>query len=207
MREVLDSWTSDATGSKHFEHSGYPSYKVVVDQMPEGYTGSFTDQMLAASKKDQVINLRFTPDTAEKNVSINIVKWEDKSLLNDVATYDLYNYNETNSFQLMGDVKAGEKLALPDGEYVAILHGAELMATEYCGIDSGTVSGKKIFEENDLSYDEFLHDTAIIHFYVKDGKTEKDPVFYVKLHEADDDVNTYADVDYDPILKYFYGIK
>ncbi|MCR4645293.1 MAG: dockerin type I repeat-containing protein [Oscillospiraceae bacterium] len=97
-RETVESWTSDETGSRHFENlkiSGYPSYMVQVDEMPEGYSSSFDTKTTTAywtyisegSGDSQEITLKFVPDAAEKNVSINLLNWEDKSLLNDLATY------------------------------------------------------------------------------------------------------------------------
>ena len=215
-RETVESWTSDETGSRHFENlkiSGYPSYMVQVDEMPEGYSGSFDTKTTTAywtyisegSGDSQEITLKFVPDAAEKNVSIDLLNWEDKSLLNDLATYDILS-GATNK-TVMSGVKGGEKIPLPDGEYYAFLHGNELLNADYSVIFYDTVSGKRIFEENNLSFDEFVHNTALIHFTVKDGKPDRDLVFYVKPYESDDDIPVYPDIDYDPILKYFYGIE
>ncbi len=58
-----------------------------------------------------------------------------------------------------------------------------------------------------MSFDEFMRDTAFVLFTVKDGKPDRDLVFYVKQHEPDDDADAPAEIDYDLIRKYFYGIE
>jgi hypothetical protein len=213
--KILESWTSDETGSKHFENlkiSGRPSYKVKVDEMPEGYTGTFNMETSTAywgyrNKQKQILTLKFMPEKVEKNISFNIIKWEDKSLFNEAATYGIWSVDGSSSGALMGSVRAGEKFALPDGKYLAILNGKELLDTEYTTISSRSVSGKKIFEENNWSIEDYLLDTGLVIFTVEDGKPDRDLAFYVKQQEPDDDENALVDINYDIIRKYFYGIE
>ena len=84
-------------------------------------------------------------------------------------------------------MKPGEKVALKDGDYFAILDLRSLREKGYDGILLYTEKGKAYAP--DIDPDEYMMDTAMLKFTVKDGKPDRELYFYIK---------EYDEHDYDP---------
>ena len=134
------------------------------------------------------VTCSFTPDTEKNLVSADILRWEDKSVFNDAASFEVWKVDPEDSLRsekLLDSVGAGEKFALEDGDYFAVLDSDELKEKNYSGIPFYTKNGKQLTK--DLSLKEFMADTAMIQFTVTDGAPDRDLVFYVKEYEPADD--------------------
>jgi 5-hydroxyisourate hydrolase-like protein (transthyretin family) len=189
--KTVSEWTTDETGSKEFElmHAGFPAYKVQVDAMPAGYSGDSEQEIswsFVNGYKNEV-TLHFVRDTSFRNVTVDIFKWEDGSLINDAATIDVWEADLTdlsNMKKIYADLKAGEPFMLPDGSYIAALNGTELREKDLAGID--------LFDPNDtnaLEYgvnpEHFMLQTDVIRFTVQDGKPVRDLMFFVRDYDPE----------------------
>lgn len=197
-------WTSDKTGTTTFDnliHTAYRdtrAYMLHVDKVPEGYSGGFDKYCYwgYVNEYTDSVTYYFAPDEMAKEVSANVFDFIDGTLRNDVAGFDVWRLipgdNIGDSEQVMKGVKCGEKFALSDGEYFAALDGRQAMANGYHGIAFYTKNGKKLTEN--LDKEGFIGSTSVISFTVKDGKPDRDLVFYVKDYDpADDEVE--EDID------------
>lgn len=171
-------------------HTGFPAYKIQVDRAPEGYSGSCEEFFHCGYVYgyEMSVTCCFTPDTEKNLVSADILRWEDKSVFNDAASFEVWKVDPEDSLRsekLLDSVGAGEKFALEDGDYFAVLDSDELKEKNYSGIPFYTKNGKQLTK--DLSLKEFMADTAMIQFTVTDGAPDRDLVFYVKEYEPADD--------------------
>ena len=216
--KLVDSWTTDETGSRQIDdlhYTGLPAYRLQISNIPEGYRGPEEQDISfgVVDNCDQEIVLRYVRMAEEKNFSADVIKWEDKSVINDAATYELWHiaheergYLDSQNlpeFTLLFDsVKPGEMIALSDGDYFAVLHRNEYEKKGLSSITSTTYKGKKFFEENGLSYDEFQSDTAMIGITIKDGKPTRKAVFYLKDYDpADNEIPEAAYAEWDKMYE------
>lgn len=192
--KTIAKWTSDETGTVKFDGltmTGSNAYKLQLDKVPEGYVGGFDEYYHwgYVYEYEGEANLYFSPVTEEKNVSADVLSIYDKSVMNDLCTYDVYKEAGEN-FKLdhiYTNVKPGEKIALQDGDYFAVLDLRKLREKGYDGILLYTERGKAV--AGDIKPDEYMMDTAMLKFTVKDGKPDRDLYFYIK---------EYDEHDYDP---------
>ena len=210
--KVLESWTTDETGSKRIDdlhYTGSQAYHLHVVNVPEGYLGAEDQDIVFGyvADYDQEIVLRCIKMPEEKNFSADILKWEDKSVINDAATYEIWHiqgkersYLDSNNLpeftKVYDAVKPGERVALADGDYMAALNRKEFQEKGYNSISATNFKGRKIFEEYNLSYDEFDGDTAIIDFTIKDGQPTRKAIFYLKDYDPADNEVTQEEYDY-----------
>ena len=190
--KTVSEWTTDETGEKSFElkHGGFPAYKVQVDAVPAGYSGDKEQEICWSyvSNYKNEVTLHFVRDTAFRNVTVDIFKWEDTSLVNDAATFDVWQADLAdlaNMQKIYGNLKAGEPFALPDGSYIAALNGTELREKKLSGINVYDPSDTNALECG-VDPEHFMLTTDAIRFTVQDGKPVRELVFFVR--------------DYDPAL-------
>ena len=174
--KTVATWTSDSTGTHTF--SGLtqtgdqwdPPYTVHVDKVPDGYYGGF-DQIACwpyLYDYTQEITYLFVSDVVPKTISMSIRDVDDGTDLGDLGTtysVDLADFSDpyTPKFTaLYENVKPGEKIALPDGQYYAALDTIPLKGTIY-EYRSG------------LGYD--VLGSFMFDFTVTDGKPDKELVF------------------------------
>ena len=194
----IATWVSDSTGTHTFDgllHTGYAyncAYKVCVEGLPAGYEGGYDEDVsfgfVCGDKR--TITYLFGESSLPKSVSADIIKYEDKSLMNDYATFDVYRidpadpYNSETTHKVYVNVKPGEKFALPDGDYYAMLD----FKVEY----DEDVRPIQLYKQRgadfapDLDRHDYLHDTACILFSVKDGQPDKELHFYLKDYDPND---------------------
>jgi 5-hydroxyisourate hydrolase-like protein (transthyretin family) len=190
--KTVSEWTTDESGSQSFElkHGGFPAYKVQVDSVPAGYS-SCDDQEICwsyVSNYKNEVTLYFVRDTAAQNVTADIFKWEDGALVNDAATFTVWEADLAdlaNMQKIYENVEAGTAFALPDGSYIAALNGAELREKDLAGIDLFDPNDANALESG-VNPEHFMLQTDVIRFTVKDGKPDRDLMFFVR--------------DYDPAL-------
>ncbi len=193
--KVIAEWTSDKTGTHTFDgllHTGFDiinrAYKVSLGTVPTGYERSGdADTYVCAgyvNGYEQELTFYFFELDAPKTVSVDVVKYEDGSVINDAATFDVYRLLEDDfryTEEIHRGVKAGEKFALLDGKYAAYLNGRELKEKGYTGID--------LFDQTDVTaqFDEtqFYGNTTYIAFTVKNGKPDRDLKFFVTDYEPE----------------------
>ena len=190
--KTVSKWTTDETGSMDFylQRAGFPAYKVQVDAAPAGYSGDVEKDIRWSFVDDftSEVVLNFVRDTSLQNVTANIRKWEDGSLINDAAKFDVWeaDLNELSNMQkLYRNLKAGEPFSLRDGSYIAALNSTELREKELAGIDLFDPADANALECG-LNPEHFMLQTDVIRFTVKDGKPDRELEFFVR--------------DYDPVL-------
>lgn len=182
----IATWISDETGTHTFTdlyHTGYNSdnraYKISIDSLPAGYEGDrevYSCTSCLANDTDER-TFYFYETEGAKQLSADVVKLGDGTLLNDGASFDIYRFNSENVgdiTKVVSNIKAGEKFAIQDGEYVAILNSE---VTGYAGIDLFSEAGKALAA--DLNEDDFYGNTCAVRFRVKDGAADKALKFYV----------------------------
>ena len=188
--KTVSEWTTDETGSKSFElkHGGFPAYKVQVDAVPAGYSGD-TEQEICwsyVSNYKNEVTLHFVRDTASRNVSADIFKWEDGALVNDAAVFDVWQADPAdlaNMQKIYENLKAGEAFALPDGYYIAALNGAELRKKGLAGIDLYDPKDANALECG-VDPEHFMLRTDVIRFTIQDGKPVRELMFFVRDYDA-----------------------
>ncbi|MBR6242875.1 MAG: hypothetical protein IKQ90_05210 [Ruminococcus sp.] len=180
----IASWTSDASGTTSFDDlyfTGEKAYKISIDKIPEGYTGGFDEYLHWGYAYNYTcdINYYFTPDSAEKNISSEIIDINDGSVLNDLCTFEIYKLTEGfSSEKVLTGITPGEKVSLKDGKYYAALQLYNpLDKPGYKGIPLIGKNAAVLPEGIDTSA--FIGYTSIIEFTVKDGKADNDLRFYV----------------------------
>jgi len=172
------SWTSDGT-TKVFNdlyRTGYDCYKVVVDEVPEGYIKSSRDQGVGfgyAYNYSTVFDFYFTPYEGEKNLSFNVLTWPDKQPYTGDCTYTVM---QGNSVVLSG-IKSGELFGIKDGEYM--LYAESYGDEPYCGAWINSELGQELAEETDVFADGAAFKSDMAKFTVKDGKIDKVITLYV----------------------------
>ena len=191
---TVSEWTTDETGSQEFEllHAGFPAYKVQVEEVPAGYSGDKGQEIrwsFVNGCKNEV-TLYFVRDTSFRNVTVDIFKWEDGSLSNDAAAFDVWSADFTditnlNMQKVYENLKAGEPFMLPDGSYIAALNGTQLREKGLAGIDLYNPNDTDALESG-VDPEHFMLQTSVIRFTVQDGKPVRDLMFFVR--------------DYDPAL-------
>ena len=192
------TWVSDSTGTHTFDgllHTGYAythAYKVCVEGLPADYEGGYEEDVCFGYVHgyQHTVTYLFGHSYLPKNISADIIKYEDKSLMNDYAAFDVYRIdpadplNSDTSHKVYVNVRPGEKFALPDGDYYASLDFKVESDENIRPIRLFTKQGAEFAP--DLSRDDYLCDTACILFSVKDGKPDKELHFYVKDYDPND---------------------
>ena len=172
------SWTSDGTTKVFTDlyRTGYDCYKVVVDEVPEGYIKSSRDQGVGfgyAYNYSTVFDFYFTPYEGEKNLSFNVLTWPDKQPYTGDCTYTVM---QGNSVVLSG-IKSGELFGIKDGEYM--LYAESYGDEPYCGAWINSELGQELAEETDVFADGAAFKSDMAKFTVKDGKIDKVITLYV----------------------------
>ena len=202
---TVETWTSDSSGARIIEglkHSGFPAYTVKVDKVPEGFAGGYDENISWGYVYDYGydVNYYFTPADTERNVTANILHYEDQALINDTTTFDVFCTDPEDplwSNKVCSGMAAGEAFYLPDGVYFAALNTVSLDKMGYEPIHFFTEKGKKLAGEFEQS--EFIGGTDIVSFTVKDGKADHALTFYLKDYEPDTATD---EVDFDDLSKY-----
>ncbi|MBR6968901.1 MAG: dockerin type I repeat-containing protein [Ruminococcus sp.] len=190
---TVEKWTSGKEKSKivgGLVMAGPWAYKLQVDKVPEGYTGGYDEYFhwgeVNEYKSD--ITYVFYPETEPKLISADIVNIIDNTVMNELGTFEIWKINDNDPARIekvTAGVKAGEKFTLKDGSYLAGV-GSDVRDNGYVGVSLLTEKGKEL--ANGLNEDEFFGNTAVILFTVKDGKADRDLVFYVKEYDPADDI-------------------
>ncbi len=173
------SWTSDGTTKVFTDlyRTGYDCYKVVVDEVPEGYIKSSKDQGVGfgyAYNYSTNFDFYFTPYEGEKNLSFDVLTWPDKQPYTGNCTYTVM---QGNSVVLSG-IKPGEKFGIMDGEYM--LYAESYDDDEpYRGAWINSELGQELAKETDVFADGAAFKSDMAKFTVKDGKIDKDITLYV----------------------------
>ena len=182
---VVGTWVSDATGTHTFENllrtgyiEGSRAYKLCVTGLPTGFKGGFDQYCCSSMLTDytQEVTYDFYEIDAPKQISASIIKYEDGSVMNGDAVFEVYRLDSDNVGQMTkiyNSVSVGEEFALGDGSYAACLRS--IPEAGYKGIDLFDGSGIAAqFNEN-----EFYGNTTFIRFTVTDGAPDRALKFYV----------------------------
>lgn len=192
----IAEWTSDSTGTHTFDgliRSGYqwdPPYKVIVEEVPEGYEGGY-DAIACAGYiygYTTEVNYLFARTEQPKQVSANVISFDDKSVCNDAATFEVWRVDPNDPEKadiVYKDAKPGDAFYLPDGKYFAALDGKTLMDNGYQGVSLVTRKGQKLAKF--FKGENFIANSAFIDFTVENNKADRALNFYVKAYDPMDD--------------------
>lgn len=202
-------WTSDATGTHTFDNllrtgdQWDPAYIVHVESVPEGYDGGF-DEIVSAGYVygyTAEITYRFVRDEMAKLVSADVISFDDKSLLNDAAPYEIWKVipgDEDEYVKVYDAVQPGEKVYLADGKYFAALNDKTARENGCEAISLVTRSGQQLIKFFDP--DIYPSTTGMIDFTVKNGKPDRALKFYVWKYDPDFDRE--SELDPEVLAKY-----
>jgi len=189
--KVIETWTTDETGTHtctglmRAGDQWDPPYIVRVDKVPEGYTGGY-DAVASfgfVNNYNDEINYTFTQTEIKKEVSADVISFEDKSVHNDLAGYEVWRIyhqepDHMDMEMIYKDIKPGEKISLTDGQYCAFYYGKDLKENGFSNISFTTLRGKQLKQFFEQSH--FSGDSTMIEFTVKDGKPDRTLHFYIK---------------------------
>ena len=147
------------------------------------------------------ITYRFVRDEMAKLVSADVISFDDKSLLNDAAPYEIWKVipgDEDEYVKVYDAVQPGEKVYLADGKYFAALNDKTARENGCEAISLVTRSGqqlKKFFDP-----DIYPSTTGMIDFTDKNGKPDRALKFYVRKYDPDFDRE--SELDPEVLAKY-----
>ena len=186
----IATWISDETGTHtvgNLFHTGYGfdnrAYKICVESLPAGYEGGFEEYCCFGYVYDysQEFTYYFSEADAPKRISADAVRYEDGTVLDGAATFEVYRINAgdiTNLEKIYNGVQTGEKFALLDGEYCACLDVRTLAQEGYSGIDLLGTENADIAAQ--FNQNEFIGNTVFIRFTVQDGLPDRELKFYLR---------------------------
>jgi hypothetical protein len=166
---------TDETGLVRFDklrHAGPDAYLLKVDKTPDGYTGGF-DHYFSwgyVYEYEDGMNYYFYPVKEPETISVN-----------DICTYEIWQVisekpDHTEYNKVYSNVASGEKVDLKNGKYVAVLDLKTARENNCAGVRICTDNGTEL--ERDLKFDDFTGDTAMVSFFVDDGRADRSLVFY-----------------------------